>query len=69
MNDIKIRIPQLERTWARCTYCGAKSVIIDNTTECRGVYIRCSRGCKRVFELIVHNGVQENSSENTPRIL
>lgn len=50
--------PPLERFWLRCPHCGAKTLLYDNTAECSGVYAKCTRGCKREFELIIHNGKQ-----------
>lgn len=54
----KIRIPPLERKWVKCPYCGAKTVIYDNTARCSGVHIKCTRGCKREFEIIIKDGKQ-----------
>ena len=53
-------IPQIpiERTWARCPYCGAKAIIFDNTAACFGVFLKCTRGCGREFELVIQNGKQ-----------
>lgn len=53
-----IAIPQLERMWVKCPYCNAKVVVYDNTAECRGVYLKCTRGCKKTFELVLHRGKQ-----------
>ncbi|MBO5568826.1 MAG: hypothetical protein J6A79_07860 [Clostridia bacterium] len=53
-----IRKPVLERKWALCPYCKAKAIIYDNTADCRGVWLKCTRGCKREFELVVTDGVQ-----------
>jgi DNA-directed RNA polymerase subunit RPC12/RpoP len=52
----KILIPPTEKKWLRCPYCGAKTIIYDNSAECRGVHIKCTRGCKREFEVIIENG-------------
>ena len=30
----------------------------DNTAQCRGVFIKCSRGCKEEFEIKIINGKQ-----------
>ena len=38
MNEIKL--PPLRRIWVRCPHCGAKTILYDNTAECRGVYIK-----------------------------
>lgn len=50
--------PPLERFWLRCPHCGAKTLLYDNTAECSGVYAKCTRGCKREFEIIIINGKQ-----------
>lgn len=50
-----------ERKWIRCPRCGAKHSIYDNTAECEGVFLLCTRGCKQEFELIIKNGTQINS--------
>ncbi len=50
--------PSIERTWVRCPYCNAKHSLYDNTSECHGVFLACTRGCKREFELIIKDGVQ-----------
>lgn len=54
----KIQKPPLERKWAKCPNCGAKTILYDNTAECRGVFIKCSRGCKKEFEIKIINGKQ-----------
>jgi DNA-directed RNA polymerase subunit RPC12/RpoP len=54
----KIKIPPLDRKWIKCPYCGAKTVIYDNTALCSGVHIKCTRGCKREFEIIIKDGKQ-----------
>lgn len=53
-------IPQapIERIWARCPHCGAKAIIFDNTATCSGVFLKCTRGCGREFELVIQNGKQ-----------
>lgn len=56
MNNIKL--PSTETKWAVCPYCGAKTVIYDNTANCSGVHQKCTRGCRRVFELVIKNGRQ-----------
>ena len=53
-----IKVPQLLRKWAKCPYCGAKTVLYDNTANCNGLHIKCTRGCKGEFELIIENGKQ-----------
>ena len=54
-----LKKPQLMRKWAKCPHCGAKTVIYDNTAECNGVFLICTRGCKREFELIIKDGKQK----------
>lgn len=56
MNELKM--PPLQRTWVRCPRCGAKTILYDNTANCSGVYIKCTRGCKQEFELKIINGKQ-----------
>ena len=55
-----IKKPQLNQTWVVCPHCGAKVVLHDNTAECHGVFIKCTRNpnCRNVFELIIENGKQ-----------
>lgn len=53
-----IKIPPIERKWLLCPHCGAKTVLYDNTANCSGVHIKCTRGCKREFEIIIRNGKQ-----------
>lgn len=48
----------VERKWVKCPYCGAKTVVYDNTSECHGVFIKCTRGCKMTFEIIIVDGKQ-----------
>ena len=47
-----------ERKWIRCPHCGAKHSIFDDTAECHGVFLLCTRGCKKEFELIIEDGKQ-----------
>ena len=47
-----------KRKWAICPHCGAKAIIYDDAAECRGIWIKCTRGCKKEFELVVCNGEQ-----------
>lgn len=54
----EIKKPPLERKWYRCPYCGAKTVIYDNTANCSGVFVKCTRSCKKEFELKIINGKQ-----------
>lgn len=55
-----IRKPQLNRVWVVCPHCGSKVCIHDNTAECSGVYIKCTRNpkCRKEFELVIHDGKQ-----------
>ena len=53
-----IAIPAIQQTWVRCPYCRAKVVVYDNTAECHGVFLKCTRGCKKTFELVIHRGRQ-----------
>lgn len=55
-----IKKPPLERKWVLCPHCGAKVCLYDNTAQCSGVFMKCSRGCKREFELVVRNGIQRS---------
>ena len=59
MDQYQIKLPALERKWARCPYCNAKVTIYDNTADCHGVFMKCSRSCKKVFELVIVNGEQK----------
>lgn len=47
-----------KRKWILCPYCGAKHSIYDDTAECHGVFLKCTRGCKCEFELVIHAGEQ-----------
>lgn len=55
---MKIKKPMLSKAWAICPYCGRKTVLYDNTASCSGVWLRCSRGCKAEFELVIKDGKQ-----------
>lgn len=48
--------PALERKWLLCPYCGAKTIIYDNTANSNGVFVKCTRGCKQEFEVKIENG-------------
>lgn len=48
-----------ERKWIVCPHCGAKHSIYDNTAECHGVFLKCTRGCKKEFELVIESGCQK----------
>ena len=53
-----VPLPAVERKWVRCPHCGAKVSIFDNTAECHGVFLKCTRGCKKTFELVIRSGKQ-----------
>lgn len=53
-----LKLPPLQRMWAHCPHCGAKTILFDNTANCRRVYLKCTRGCKKEFELKIVNGKQ-----------
>lgn len=55
-----------ERFWVRCTHCGAKTVIYDNNANCNGVFMKCNRGCKKEFEIIIEDGKQVFPAEKNP---
>lgn len=48
--------PPLERKWLLCPHCGAKTILYDNTANCSGVFLKCTRGCKLEFEVKIKNG-------------
>jgi len=54
----KIPIPETERKWLRCPHCGAKTILYSNIAVCSGVYVKCTRGCKSIFEVKIENGKQ-----------
>ncbi len=54
----ELQMPSLERKWLRCPYCGAKVQLYDNTANCSGVFAKCTRGCRREFEIKIINGKQ-----------
>ena len=54
----EIKKPPVRREWAHCPHCGSKTVLYDNTSDCSGVYIKCTRGCRQEFELKITNGKQ-----------
>ena len=53
-----IKKPATELKWVLCPYCGAKTVLASDTAQCSGVQIKCTRGCKKVFELVIRDGKQ-----------
>lgn len=56
--ESKIKIPALRRDWILCPHCGAKHSIHDDRAECRGVFVKCTRGCGREFEIVIKEGKQ-----------
>lgn len=46
----KIVKPPVQRRWVECPICGTKLAIADNTTVCRGLYIKCKR-CKKEIKI------------------
>ena len=57
----------IERKWIKCPHCGAKNSIYDNTANCNGVFLKCTRGCKREFELVIVEGEQVLKNNLRPR--
>ena len=57
----------IERKWIKCPHCGAKHSLYDNTADCHGVYLMCTRGCKSEFELVIEEGVQVLEKDLCPR--
>ena len=58
-NDIfDIKFPPTEKIWAKCPNCGAKVQLYDNTANCSGVYVKCTRKCGYEFELKIKDGKQ-----------
>lgn len=53
-----------ERKWIICPYCKAKNSIYDNAANCNGVYLKCTRGCKKEFELVIEAGKQITNTRN-----
>lgn len=53
---MRIKMPPIEKKWLRCPNCGAKTVLYDNIAVCRGVYVKCTRGCKEEFEVKITDG-------------
>lgn len=54
-----IKKPATELRWMICPHCGAKTVLASNNANCSGVQLKCTRGCKCVFELVIVNGEQK----------
>lgn len=57
-DEIKRIMPPLSRAWIKCQYCGMKYCLADNKAECRGIFVKCTRGCGREFQIIVKDGKQ-----------
>lgn len=53
-----IKIPGFRRQWVCCPYCGAKHSLYSERAECRQVFVKCTRGCGREFEIIIKDGKQ-----------
>lgn len=47
-----------KRLWIRCPHCNAKHSLYENTAECHGVFLVCTRGCRQEFELVIEDGKQ-----------
>ncbi len=58
MEVVKLISVSTERMWIVCPHCGAKHSIYENTAECHGVFLKCTRGCKQEFELVIEDGKQ-----------
>lgn len=50
--------PPVSNKWIKCPHCGAKHSVYDNTAECHGVFLKCTRGCGQIFELVIEDGEQ-----------
>ncbi len=46
------------RKWLVCPHCGARYSLYDDTADCHGIYVKCNRGCKMEFEIVVVEGEQ-----------
>lgn len=46
---------ETERRWYKCPGCGKNAVIVDDTAEAHGVYMKCKR-CGREFEIRIKQG-------------
>lgn len=53
---MNIAKPPLERKWLTCPFCGAKTILYDNTADCSGVFVKCTRGCRQEFEAKIKKG-------------
>ena len=63
MSGFELRKPPTRRIWALCPHCGSKTTLFDNTASCRGVWVKCTRGCRQEFQLVIEDGVQKYISE------
>lgn len=50
--------PETERKWILCPHCRKKYGIMNDVAECRGVFLKCIRGCRKEFELVIVDGEQ-----------
>lgn len=50
--------PAIERKWLLCPHCGMKVLLYDNTADCSGVFVKCTRGCRKTFEVVIRDGEQ-----------
>ena len=53
-----MNVPSVEKKWYICPRCGSKIVLYDNTANCQGVFVKCSRGCRNEIEILIQNGEQ-----------
>lgn len=59
-----IKKPAIERKWLYCPHCGMKVLLYDNTANCSGVFVKCTRGCRQTFEVIIRDGKQTLRTES-----
>lgn len=48
----RVKKPPLLREWYRCSACGKKIAIYDNTAACSGVFIKC-KNCGKEEEILI----------------
>lgn len=53
-----LKKPAIERKWLLCPHCGMKVLLYDNTANCSGVFVKCTRGCRQTFEVQIRDGEQ-----------
>lgn len=60
--------PETRREWIRCPYCGKKAIgLYGENAECKGIDVKCTRGCGKEFKLIIENGKQVSGiKSNSP---